>query len=62
MSSAERQNKRSEVGEAKGKGHQAGAGHVHDIEHVGSSGSHGVRFKMPDCHDHSDVMSTPEHH
>jgi hypothetical protein len=61
MSKAEQENKASEHGSDNKKGHQAGSGHVHDIEHVGSSGSHGVRFKMPkECCDHSNVRKMGE--
>ena len=57
----EKENKRSESGSDNKKGHQAGSGHVHDIEHVGSSGGHGVRFKMPkEVPDHSCVRKLGE--
>jgi hypothetical protein len=56
-SSGEKENKASERGMSRAHGSR-GSETVHDIEHVGSSGSHGVRFKMPDgCVDHSQVRS-----
>jgi hypothetical protein len=55
MNSGEKQNKASEHGMAKTH-KSAGSGTIKSEEHVGSSGSHGVRFKMPtDVCDHSKV-------
>lgn len=52
------QNKSSHGGEDNRKGGR-GSETVHDIEHVGSSGSHGVRFKMPQgITDHSKIRSS----
>lgn len=54
------ENKASMKGEARGHGKHA-AETVKSIEHVGSSGSHGVRFKMPEgCVDHSKVRELKE--
>jgi hypothetical protein len=57
MRSERGENKASEVGMAKGHGkHEAET--VKSIEHVGASGSHGIRFKMPsdkEVTDHSCV-------
>lgn len=53
----EMQNKASHKGERNIKG-GGGSNKVSDIEHVGSSGDHGVRFAMPkesDLCDHSNV-------
>ena len=52
------QNKSSHKHEDNKKGGR-GSETVHDIEHVGSSGSHGVRFGMPkEVVDHSCVRGT----
>jgi hypothetical protein len=53
-----KENKMSHEGEDNKKGGR-GSETVHDIEHVGSSGAHGVRFGMPkEVVDHSNVRST----
>lgn len=55
MSKYERENKASEKGMSHAKSGAGGSTVRHD-EYVGSSGSHGVRFKMPkDVTDHSQV-------
>lgn len=55
MNSGEKQNKASESGMARAK-KSAGSESIRSEEHVGSSGAHGVRFKMPtDVPDHSCV-------
>ncbi len=46
MRSERTENRASEVGMARGTG-QHSQKSVASIEHVGSSGPHGVRFKMP---------------
>lgn len=57
MNSGEKQNKASEAGMAHAK-KSAGSETIRSEEHVGSSGSHGVRFKMPkEVCDHSNVRS-----
>lgn len=49
------ENRASEKGMSRAHGNK-GSETVHDIEHVGGSGEHCVRFKMPtDVVDHSQV-------
>jgi hypothetical protein len=51
------ENRASEKGESKS--HGKGSETVKEIEHVGGSGSHCVRFKMPkEVTDHSKVRGT----
>jgi hypothetical protein len=58
MNSGEKQNKASMKGETKAH-KSAGSESIRSEEHVGSSGSHGVRFKMPtDVVDHSCVRGS----
>jgi hypothetical protein len=58
MNSGEKQNKASEKGMARAH-KSAGSETIRSEEHVGSSGSHGVRFKMPkEVVDHSCVRGT----
>lgn len=58
MNSGEKQNKASMKGEAHTH-KSAGSGSIKSEEHVGSSGSHGVRFKMPkEVVDHSCVRGS----
>lgn len=45
MSKGKNENRASERGSDNRKGHQPTT--IKSEEHVGSSGSHGVRFKMP---------------
>lgn len=55
------ENKSSDKGVKKYDAPHKGEGKVSSIEHVGSSGSHGVRFKMPaNVVDHS-CVHIPEH-
>jgi hypothetical protein len=55
MNSGEKQNKASMHGETRAH-KSSGSGTIRSEEHVGSSGSHGVRFKMPkEVVDHSCV-------
>lgn len=50
------ENKASERGEARAHGSK-GAESVKSIEHVGSSNSHGIRFKVHNHPDKSEVHS-----
>jgi hypothetical protein len=58
MNSGEKENRASMKGEAHTH-KSAGSEKIRTEEHVGSSGSHGVRFKMPKgVTDHSCVRGT----
>ena len=62
MSKAERENKASERGMKRESGHPNSVSGI-EGEHAGERGHQkGVVFKIPTTCDHSDVMSTPEHH
>ena len=64
MRKAERENKPSMKGMKRESGHPSSvAGIEGEHSHAGEKGHQGgVVFKIPKTCDHSDVMSTPEHH